>query len=536
MFFKKYVLKGSLKGGCGDLTRNTRLTPSYFTLYSGKKMRLTIRPLLSKHSIHPRNASKLRYAFHLLFLLSIKMSTAQTWTPVSAFGNYNDIWGIDASNIWVTADQGLIRKYNGTSWNVDYGNSLGDIYGIHGTSATNIWAAQTYYPMLKYNGTSWSQEATLNDVISVWTSGSSNVWVLTLSGEVWHYNGASWTSDLLSTFQLLDHYDIWGASPSNIRVVANQGQILQYNGSSWYVELDGSSINFIGIFYSIWGADASNVWAVGTNGTILKYDGFAWDYQPSGTTETLLGVWGTNASNVWAVGENGTILKYNGTSWTAQNSGVTSTLTGIWGTGNKFWVCGKFPGVLLYSTNQFPNLPVELAGFQAQLQADQTVQLHWQTASERNNKGFDIEHSTDGKTWVSLGFVAGKGTTSEKQTYQFTHGKPSPGTNYYRLAQQDFDGAIHYSDIRNVVLEGLKQKGFSVFPNPVMQGELTVQLHSEPEENATISIYTSDGRLVLQQPTTANVHTFDTHGWTPGTYFIEIKNGAQSIQEQVVIK
>ncbi|HOY04004.1 MAG TPA: T9SS type A sorting domain-containing protein [Saprospiraceae bacterium] len=486
-------------------------------------------------NLHSLPFLKLRYAVSISFLLFFQVITAQTWTPVSApSSGYNDIWGVDASNIWVAGNGGLIRKYDGVSWNINYGAG-NDILGIHGTSSSNILAVSPYSAALKYNGTSWSQQTILSDVGSVWTSGTSNAWALAYSGEIWHYNGTSWTSDFLPTYQLIDHYDIWGASPSNVRVVGTYGYILRYNGFSWDLEFDATNIGILITLRSIWGANASNVWAVGTDGTILKFNGFSWDQQSSGTTETLNGVWGTDASNVWAVGENGTILKYDGVSWTTQNSGVSNSLTGIWGTGNKFWVCGAF-GTLLYSTNQFPPLPIEITHFQAQLQPDRTARLQWQTASERDNAGFGIERSDEGKTWTKIGFVAGNGTTTEKQTYQYADDKPLPGNNYYRLAQQDFDGKVSFSDVRNVVLAGAGNDGFSVFPNPVIQGELTIQLSEEPDTDASIRIYSADGRQVLQQPVTSAVHTFHTSEWNPGIYFIEVKNGAKAWREQVVVK
>ncbi|MFQ3609565.1 MAG: hypothetical protein SNJ55_13105, partial [Chloroherpetonaceae bacterium] len=51
-------------------------------------------------------------------------------------------------------------------------------------------------------------------------------------------------------------------------------------------------------------------------------------------------------------------------------------------------------------------LPVELTSFTARKTA-QGVELAWQTASEQNNAGFEVERKSEGATWNTLGFVRG---------------------------------------------------------------------------------------------------------------------------------
>jgi hypothetical protein len=59
--------------------------------------------------------------------------------------------------------------------------------------------------------------------------------------------------------------------------------------------------------------------------------------------------------------------------------------------------------------------------------------LHWQTASEENNKGFDIERSIDGKNWETIDFVQGNGTTLMTQDYTYIDKNPVNENSYYRL-------------------------------------------------------------------------------------------------------
>src|SRR5690606_11002565 len=62
-------------------------------------------------------------------------------------------------------------------------------------------------------------------------------------------------------------------------------------------------------------------------------------------------------------------------------------------------------------------VPVEISLFTIEISKDESsVILLWETASETNNRGFEIERNLDGVTgnWASIGFMEGKGTTTEK--------------------------------------------------------------------------------------------------------------------------
>ena len=75
-------------------------------------------------------------------------------------------------------------------------------------------------------------------------------------------------------------------------------------------------------------------------------------------------------------------------------------------------------------------LPVELVNFKANAR-DNRIVLEWETASEENNKGFEIQKSKDGVTWDMIEFVEGKGTTSVLNTYTSIDRFPTQGSNYY---------------------------------------------------------------------------------------------------------
>jgi hypothetical protein len=97
-------------------------------------------------------------------------------------------------------------------------------------------------------------------------------------------------------------------------------------------------------------------------------------------------------------------------------------------------------------------VPVELTSFTADV-ANGNVSLKWTTATEINNRGFEIERSNDNNDFRVIGFVSGNGTTSEVQNYSFSDNGLPLGKYYYRLKQVDFNGQYEYSDVVEVNLD-----------------------------------------------------------------------------------
>jgi hypothetical protein len=95
-------------------------------------------------------------------------------------------------------------------------------------------------------------------------------------------------------------------------------------------------------------------------------------------------------------------------------------------------------------------IPVELISFTANV-LNNSILLNWTTATEINNNGFEIErsqltNSNEQMIWEKIGFINGRGTTTETSFYTFSDESPLSGKTYYRLKQIDFDGTFNYSN------------------------------------------------------------------------------------------
>jgi len=125
-------------------------------------------------------------------------------------------------------------------------------------------------------------------------------------------------------------------------------------------------------------------------------------------------------------------------------------------------------------TLTYTTLPVTPASFTAHLQK-QDVVLNWLTNTEINNLYFSIEHSTNGTSFTETNRVNGAGNSVLPKRYSFSHLNVSSGKHYYRLAQYDFNGSLHYSQ---VVVAGINGKNLllQLTPNPA-QSVINIRLN-----------------------------------------------------------
>jgi hypothetical protein len=141
-------------------------------------------------------------------------------------------------------------------------------------------------------------------------------------------------------------------------------------------------------------------------------------------------------------------------------------------------------------------LPVSLGDFSA-VKNTSGVLLNWETFTETNTAYFDIERSSNGTDFVTIGVQNAKGNSITKQSYSFTDITPASGINYYRLRMADFNGSYSYS--KKVAVKNSSQLiSISIFPNPA-SSVLQVQIPSKQKGVASIVISDASGKAVYRQ-------------------------------------
>ena len=213
-------------------------------------------------------------------------------------------------------------------------------------------------------------------------------------------------------------------------------------------------------------------------------------------------------------------------------------------------------------------LPVELISFTAELSGDKII-LNWQTATEINNYGFEIERlklearsKNLEERWEKVGFIEGSGNSNSPKEYSFIDdgtsevlsiGLPSgknlgglDGRLQYRLKQIDFDGKFEYSEIITVETN----RGVSLptkfeleqnYPNP-FNPSTRIEYSVPSSEFVSLKIYDILGNevatLVNEQKSAGNYEVkFNASSLTTGMYIYKINAGSfTKVRKMMLVK
>ena len=195
-------------------------------------------------------------------------------------------------------------------------------------------------------------------------------------------------------------------------------------------------------------------------------------------------------------------------------------------------------------------IPVELKSFSSRVNGTSII-LNWTTATETNNRGFNIERSQTGGTknspengytegWETIGFVSGSGTTIEPVKYSFEDKNISPGSYDYRLKQIDFDGSFNYSDAVSVKVDipeqfSLKQN----FPNP-FNPSTQIEFNIPRDGFVNLTVYNSLGQQIANPVngfTKVGNHTvtFNAGNLASGIYYYRLEAGGNTLLKKMML-
>ncbi|MDP2362707.1 MAG: YCF48-related protein, partial [Ignavibacteria bacterium] len=253
----------------------------------------------------------------------------------------------------------------------------------------------------------------------------------------------------------------------------------------------------------------------GSNGLLLRTSdgGINWSQISIGTNKDIMSILIHTQNNIWLVGKDGLIMKsedaglnwvtisassdydlnsiasksnlhigiyggkkvdgtpfimeshVSGNSWVFENtSSNLRSINFVYPSGNSAWAVGDY-GTILNSAIWFT--PVELTTFTATLNRTK-VNINWQTATELNNQGFEIQRKFENSDWFTIGFRTGKGTTTEPTSYFYEDDiwEINSDKLYYRLKQIDFNGTFSFSNEVEVITQPLDFALYQNYPNP----------------------------------------------------------------------
>ena len=433
-----------------------------------------------------------------------------TWSKItqsvpSAFESMNGVSTTDGAKIWAAGSGGKIIKStdSGANWDTIRSPNASSIADIDFLSDQRGWVVfSTGLYLTTNSGTNWSymlstasgtQELAFASYTRGFACGSQGIVRYTT-------DGTSWASP--STLPTGAYYGISTTIDTNIAYICGS-----YNGKCRLIKtIDGgknwtalAALEVLGVtFYSVSFPTTATGWAVGTGGNIYKTinGGTSWIKQTSNTSSTLQSVRFFDENHGIAVGNDGAIIKTvnGGSEWVRAKEISEQTLMSALILNESTTMAVGNTGSVIKSYNA--PLPVELTSFTTSVRSN-TVHLNWETATEVDNYGFEVERKDNSTTWTKIGFVEGHYTSNSPKYYNFSDKPTGTGKYSYRLKQIDNDGKFEYSPEVEVLIDNLPN-GYLLeqnYPNP-FNPETSIKFVLKENTKATLKVYNPMGELV----------------------------------------
>lgn len=185
------------------------------------------------------------------------------------------------------------------------------------------------------------------------------------------------------------------------------------------------------------------------------------------------------------------------------------------------------------------NLPVELTSFSGIADGINII-LNWSTATELNNLGFEIQRKAGTNDFVTVGFVNGRGTTSEQQKYSFIDKGLSNGKYNYRLKQVDYNGGYQFSEVIEVEVTAINSFVLEQnYPNP-FNPSTNIRFRIAESGFVTLNVYDVLGNEVAtlvneEKPADEYKIGFNGESLPSGIYFYKLQAGRYVEMKKMVL-
>ena len=153
---------------------------------------------------------------------------------------------------------------------------------------------------------------------------------------------------------------------------------------------------------------------------------------------------------------------------------------------------------------------------------------------------FIIERSTDDANFTPLTTHPAVGNSPVLSEYFIDDYAVLPNVNYYyRVKIVNLDGSIDYthSVVASLTKDGNVQT-INLFPNPVTNGGVTLEITSTADRTSDIVVYDAIGQLITNRKVDVkigvNTYRLETQDWPVGVYYIHIKSAAASTVKELI--
>ena len=130
-------------------------------------------------------------------------------------------------------------------------------------------------------------------------------------------------------------------------------------------------------------------------------------------------------------------------------------------------------------------------------QQGNNIAVAWKVDNQSNMKQYEIEKSVDGNNFSTVATI--DANSSSTTSYSWIDANPAEGYNYYRIQTVDMNGQTSYTQIVKVQTGGTINRDITVFPNPITNNTINLQLTNQPEGIYRVRVINQLGKPVLAQ-------------------------------------
>lgn len=188
---------------------------------------------------------------------------------------------------------------------------------------------------------------------------------------------------------------------------------------------------------------------------------------------------------------------------------------------------------------QLRPVPVDFAGIKAiRVEGKRDILVQWSVENEINISQYELEHSTDGRSFHFLGRINAIGEGQGKLAYDFTHVRPAETDHFYRVRSIG-DGESRMSPIVKLS-NNATAPGIQVYPNPVTDNRINIYLTGQKAGNYIIRLFNASGQTILNKTIKltglSSVETINPAQKLPaGVYNLSVISGEEAVHKQHII-
>lgn len=225
------------------------------------------------------------------------------------------LWAPTSALAYAVNSLGDLYQWDGVAWQVVLrGTTYGTTFAaVHGISASAISVVGSNGVIVRFDGTSWTEQnsGTSSNLTDVWMHTADTVWAVGENGAALRRMGASWTAETAGTSERFE--GVWGSATVAYAVGAS-GVVRRWQSGGWQPLASGTTQQL----NDVWGVVNGSVYVVGAFGTVLRWNGSAFVAEVSATTANLFAISGNGSGSIMAAGD-GVVLTRPGGTWNDQS-------------------------------------------------------------------------------------------------------------------------------------------------------------------------------------------------------------------------